>query len=210
MHSDRLASSSLLNLLLPLAMRYPDNMFNHVCHATNQCTAPLVCPEVLLALIAWDAEHSMPPSCINLCRIVQSWSCHLSHVFCQFSQDSARILRRAMHNTRNIPVTLQRAGPADRVSHRPRMPLAVCLWQEMIQAKEGIPLNRQRLLFAGEQLEDGRTVGDYNVGNYAKLHLGVSMQIDVKTLHGKVITLDVEASHTVDVVKAKIHDSEGK
>ena len=36
-----------------------------------------------------------------------------------------------------------------------------------------------------------------------------NMQIFIKTLTGKTITLEVEANETIDSVKAKIHDKEG-
>ena len=81
-----------------------------------------------------------------------------------------------------------------------------------IQEQEGIPPEQQRLSFAGTQLKDHWTLSDYNVRQGCKLYLELvpqrprRMQIFVKMVPRKTLTLDFEASDTIYNVKVQIQN----
>jgi ubiquitin C len=84
--------------------------------------------------------------------------------------------------------------------------------KQKIHDLEGISLEEHRVLFGGKVLGDDKTLADCNIVWEATLDMigmNEKMQIFVKTLTGKTVTLDVERSNTVEELKHKIETKEG-
>ena len=90
---------------------------------------------------------------------------------------------------------------------------SIAALKQKLEDRRGIPTREQRLVFAGRELDDARSLMDYNISSestiFLVLRLRGGMQIFVRTLNGSSITVQVDPSDSIAALKQKLEDRRG-
>ena len=89
----------------------------------------------------------------------------------------------------------------------------VAMVKRKIARQEGIPEERQRLIFVGEQLNDHHRLLDYRIEHESAVHLvvrsGDGYQVYVRFVSGRSIVFEMQPNDTVMSLKVRIREREG-
>ena len=116
--------------------------------------------------------------------------------------------QRLVFDMHQVPISVQTQS-GSLVTIHTRASDTIATVKASIQQQLGMHVGEQRLMFAGQHLDDNRTLSDYNIQQDSTLHVIKTMQLFVKTVAGTSITIDAAASDTIADVKEQIFNKEG-